>query len=216
MEKAIKQQELDAKLQVEQKEREDRLQMEKEIKLQEIEAKVQMEKDKLEKHGSSTSSSQFDATKNIRLVPKFEEKEVDKYFLHFEKIAESLKWSKESWTLLLQLVFIGKAREIYSSLSIEQCQNYDAVKKAVLKAYELMPEAYRQKLLEFTRVQEQLFDRWLSFNPFLSATFSLPKLEWFHLNIGRYNWWPLTYFKVIWSNLATKKIDPKLAYNTPN
>ena len=130
MEKAFKQQELDAKLQMEQKEREDRLQMEKEIKLKEIEAKVQMEKDKLEKQGSSGASSHsgFDATKNIRLVPKFEEKEVDKYFLHFEKIAESLKWPKESWTLLLQSVFVGKAREICSSLSIEQCQNYDAVK----------------------------------------------------------------------------------------
>ena len=172
LKKASKQQELDAKLQMEQKERQDRLQMEKEIKLKEIEAKVQVEKDKLEKHGSSTFSSQFDATKNIRLVPKFEEKEVDKYFLHFEKIAESLKWPKESWTLLLQSVFIGKAREIYSSLSIEQCQNYDAVKKAVLKAYELVPEAYRQKFrsakkesnqihVEFARVQEQMLDRWL-------------------------------------------------------
>ena len=106
-------------------------------------------------------------------MSKFEEKEVDKYFLHFEKIANSLKWPKESWTLLLQSVFIGKAREIYSSLSIEQCQSYDAVKKAVLKAYELVPEAYRQKFrsakkesnqthVEFARVQEQMFDRRLS------------------------------------------------------
>ena len=129
---------------------------------------------KLEKQGSSGASSHtgFHATKNIRLVPKFEEK-VDKYFLHFEKIAESLKWPKESWTLLLQSVFIGKAREIYSSLSTEQCQNYDAVKKAVLKAYELVPEAYRQKFrsaqkesnqthVEFARFQEQMLDRWLS------------------------------------------------------
>ena len=171
----MQQQELDAKLQMEQKERKDRLAMEKEIKLKEIEAKVQMEKYKLEKQGSSgaCSHSRFDATKNIRLVPKFEEKEVDKYFLHFEKIAESFKWPKESWTLLLQSVFVGKAREIYSSLSIEQCQNYDAVKKAVLKAYELVPEAYRQKFrsakketnqthIEFARVQEQMLDRWLS------------------------------------------------------
>ena len=135
--------------------------------------RLQLEQDKLDKHGSSTSSSQFDATKNIRLVPKFEEKEVDKYFLHFEKIANSLKWPKESWTLLLQSVFIGKAREIYSSLSLEQCSNYDVVKKAVLKAYELVPEAYRQKFrnakkesnqthVEFARVQEQMLDRWLS------------------------------------------------------
>ena len=106
-------------------------------------------------------------------MPKFEEKEVNKYFLHFEKIAESLKWLNESWTLLLQSVFVGKAREMYSSLSVEQYQKYDVVKKAVLKAYELVPEAYRQKFrsakkesnqthVEFARVQEQMFDRWLS------------------------------------------------------
>ena len=70
-------------------------------------------------------------------------------------------------------ISIGKASEIYSSLSIEQCQSYDAVKKAVLKAYELVPEAYQQKFrsakkesnqthVEFARVQEQMFDRWLS------------------------------------------------------
>ena len=70
--------------------------MEKEIKLKEIESKVQIEKDKLEKQNSSNSSTQsgFDATKNIRLVPKFEENEVAKYFLHFKKIAENLNGLK--------------------------------------------------------------------------------------------------------------------------
>ena len=52
----------------------------------------------------------FDVTKHIRLVPPFQEKEVDKYFLHFEKVAENLNWPKEHWTLLLQSVLIGKAR----------------------------------------------------------------------------------------------------------
>ena len=37
----------------------------------------------------------FDVTKHIRLVPPFQEKEVDKYFLHFEKVAENLNWPKE-------------------------------------------------------------------------------------------------------------------------
>ena len=32
----------------------------------------------------------FDVTKHIRLVPPFQEKEVDKYFLYFEKVAENL------------------------------------------------------------------------------------------------------------------------------
>ena len=29
----------------------------------------------------------FDVTEHIRLIPPFQEKEVDKYFLHFEKVA---------------------------------------------------------------------------------------------------------------------------------
>ena len=115
----------------------------------------------------------FDVTKHIRLVPPFQEKEVDKYFLHFEKVAENLKWPKEHWTLLLQSVIIGKAREIYTQLTVEQSSSYDTVKELILKAYELVPEAYRQKFrnckkeneqthVEFARTKEQLFDRWCS------------------------------------------------------
>ena len=44
----------------------------------------------------------FDVTKYIKLVPPFQEPDVDKYFLHFEKVAESLKWPKEYWAMLLQ------------------------------------------------------------------------------------------------------------------
>ena len=42
----------------------------------------------------------FDFTKHIILVPPFQEKGVDKYFTHFEKVTENLKWPKEHWTLL--------------------------------------------------------------------------------------------------------------------
>ena len=115
----------------------------------------------------------FDVNKHTRLVPPFQEKEVDKYFLHFEKVAENLKWPKEHWTLLLQSVVIGEAREIDTQLSLEQSSDYDKVKELILKAYGLIPEAYRQKFrncrkendqthVEFARTKEQLFDRWCS------------------------------------------------------
>ena len=106
----------------------------------------------------------FDVTKHIRLVPPFQEKEVDKYFLHFEKVAENLNWPKEHRTLL-------KAREIYIQVGVEQSHHYETVKELILKGYELVPEAYRQKFrnckkdsnqthVEFARNKEQLFDRW--------------------------------------------------------
>ena len=77
------------------------------------------------KHLPLDSGKSFDVTKDIGLVPPFQEKEVDKYFLHFEKVAENLKWPREHWTLLLQSVVIGKARGIYTQLSLEQSSDYD-------------------------------------------------------------------------------------------
>ena len=104
-------------------------------------------------------------------MPPFQEKEVDKYFAYFEKVADSLNWPKESWVLLLHSVLVGKAQEIYGYLSVEQSSNYENVKEAILRAYELVPEAYRQKFrnyfkyyrkthIEFAREKENLFNRW--------------------------------------------------------
>ena len=105
----------------------------------------------LGKQSPSDKASVFDPARNIRLVPPFQEKEVDKYFAHFEKVADSLNWPKESWVLLLQSVLVGKAQEIYGSLSVEQSSNYEHVKEAILKAYELVPEAYTQKFRNYLK-----------------------------------------------------------------
>ena len=182
--------EREERIRVEQLEREERMQREK------VEMEERIQKEKLEQAEKEKErqynlrmkelemqdkvkpkpldlGTHFDVTKHIRLVPPFQEKEVDKYFLHFEKVADNLKWPKEHWALLLQSVVIGKAREIYTQLSLEQSSDYDKVKELILKAYELVPEAYRQKFrscrkendqthVEFARTKEQLFDRWCS------------------------------------------------------
>ena len=105
----------------------------------------------LGEHSPSDRASAFDSARNIRLVPPFQEKEVDKHFAHFEKVADSLNFPKESWVLLLQSILVGKAQEIYGSLSVEQSSNYEHVKEPILKAYELVPEAYRQKFRNYLK-----------------------------------------------------------------
>ena len=139
--------EREERLEKEKLEREERLEIEKEkfkfeIEEKERERQFQLQMKEIELNDKSKSkslplatSTVFDVTKHIRLVPPFQEKEVDKYFLHFEKVAENLKWPKEHWTLLLQSVVIGKAREIYTQLSLEQSSDYDTVKEFILKAY---------------------------------------------------------------------------------
>jgi len=122
----------------------------------------------------------FDASKHIKFVPDFREIEVDKYFLHFEKVGKSLKWPEDNWALLLQSFLVGKAREVYSALSVDDSGQYEIVKNATLKAYELVPEAYWQKFhntvksanqthVEFARHKESLFDRWCMSNTILKS-----------------------------------------------
>ena len=129
---------MEERVQKERMEMEERVQkerMEMEEREKEKERQIQIEREKLkfdtelrmkelEMHNMTVkrqpldSGAHFDVTKHIRLVPPFQEKEVDKYFLHFEKVAENLKRPKEQWTLLLQSVIIGKAREIYTQLTV--------------------------------------------------------------------------------------------------
>ncbi len=90
-------------------------------------------------------SSEFDISKQISLVPSFRESEVDTSFTVFECIATTLHWPKYFWPLLLQCKLLGEAQEVCSALTLEQSLDYDAIKAAVLRAYELVPEAYCQK-----------------------------------------------------------------------
>ncbi len=96
---------------------------------------------------------------------------VDAYFVAFERIAGKLKWPNDMWALLLQCSLTGKAQEICASLPIEQSLDYNVLKAAVLREYELVPEAYHQKFrahaksarqthVEFAREKRVMFEKW--------------------------------------------------------
>ena len=72
------------------------------VKLKELELQIQIEQRKkaevelglakLKQQISQTQSKAFDPSKHIRLVPRFQDKEIDKYFGQFEKVADRLQW----------------------------------------------------------------------------------------------------------------------------
>ena len=80
-------------LQEKEKERETQVQL-KELEIRECEIAVQLKTKELELATTTVRSSgtleQFDVTRHIRFVPPFQE--IDKYFVHFEKIVTSLSW----------------------------------------------------------------------------------------------------------------------------
>lgn len=70
-------------------------------------------------------------------------------------------------------MLVGRAKDVYSALTLDQSANYETaeIKTAILRAYELVPEAYRIKFrgleksedvtfVEFAREKENSFTRW--------------------------------------------------------
>ena len=106
---------------------------------------------------SSSASAQFNVARNISLVPPFAEKNVERYFAHFERVATVSDWPIHAWTSLLQSVLVGKAQDAYASLNIEDVKDYEKVKGAILRTYELVPEAYRQRFRGLSKLDEQTY-----------------------------------------------------------
>lgn len=59
--------------------------------------------------------------------------------------------------LLLQCKIHGKAEEAIAALPVEDSLSYDLVKAAILCAYELVPEAYRQKFRSHKKATGQSY-----------------------------------------------------------
>ncbi|XP_068229607.1 uncharacterized protein [Palaemon carinicauda] len=89
------------------------------------------------------------------------------------KVAEQREWPRTSWSTLVQTSFRGKAREVFAALSLDDSKDYERVKSEVLKAYEWVPERYREKFrswikrdghthMEYAREQRLWYDRWIN------------------------------------------------------
>lgn len=72
-----------------------------------------------------------DITRNIRLLPKFEEANVDTFFTLFERVADLHNWPDATRCLMLQCVLIGRAAQAYTALGVLESRTYPCVKKAV-------------------------------------------------------------------------------------
>ena len=111
------------------------------------------------------------ATINTNVLPHFDEEDPENFFSQFEKIA--YHWPKEMWPILVQTHFKGKAREAFANLDAAASKEYERVKEAVLLAYELNAEAYRQKFrqsrmdskmnyVEFASLKTKEFGKWVA------------------------------------------------------
>ncbi len=109
--------------------RAEKLAKEREFKLREMERKAQLS----EQEGKILKKDQN--ARSMSLVTKFDGREVEPYFLMFEKVAKSMEWPTDMYCLFLQSVLTGKAKGVYCALSAAECANYGLVKERTLQVY---------------------------------------------------------------------------------
>ncbi|GFN97917.1 sulfotransferase [Plakobranchus ocellatus] len=132
----------------EEADRKERLELEK-MKLDAVmkllQAKIEAGLFKNEPNGSSASSS--DAGAKHPKLPNFLDgrDDLDIWLTRFERFAESNGWSREKWLSSLCALLTGRALYCYGRLSAEQAKDYDKVKEALMKRYDLTEDGYRRK-----------------------------------------------------------------------
>ena len=153
-----------------------RLEFEREMERKRLEFEM-MRHHEMTSHGSQSGerdkrSIEAGFSARVKLVPRYDENELDSLFLMFERVAKRMEWPEDEWALLIQQVISGKAQSVVSALSYEQAFDYWTMKDAILHSFELIPEAYRQRFrnlrretgetcVEFAWKKEVSFDQWI-------------------------------------------------------
>ena len=97
---------------------------------------------------------------------------MDSYLLRFERYAIAQKWEPDTWATGLSALLQGKALDVYALMPKEDALNYDKLKVALLKSYELTEEGFKRKykqcrpekgetFQQFTTRIESYFTRWI-------------------------------------------------------
>lgn len=142
----------DALLEIEKQkaEREVRLkkeQSENEIKMKQAQHAHEMEVLEFKvKSGVSTVDSEMIKPKGPKL-PVFDEgkDEMDSYLHRFERYATAQNWKHELWATHLSALLKGRALDVYALLPSDKALDYNELKRALLKRYELTEEGFKRK-----------------------------------------------------------------------
>ena len=129
----------------------DERQAEHEERLQQAERSHQLEmikreKELLELKGQTGNPQPQTAFKPPKVkIPSFQENRdnLDAYIERFERYARSQEWPKKDWSLSLSALLQGKALEVYSRMPLEDTNDYDKLKSALLKRFQMTEEGYR-------------------------------------------------------------------------
>ena len=66
-------------------------------------------------------------------------------FSTFEKYATANEWKKSVWTAYVSALLKGRALDVYDRLSVDDAADYEKLKEALLKNFDMTERGFRKK-----------------------------------------------------------------------
>jgi hypothetical protein len=109
-------------------------------------AKLKLESDKLKLESEKEEERKNSGIAKSKLPPFDDSKDkFDAYINRFESYAILRKWKKAEWSVQLSILLSGKALDTYYGLNEEDQKNYDQVKDALMRRFELTEDEFRKQ-----------------------------------------------------------------------
>ena len=113
-------------------------------------------------------------------LPYFEESKdkMDSYLSRFEKYATANKWDKNVWAAYLSALLKGRALDVYDRLSTEDAADYDKLKDALLKNFDMTERGFRKKFRDSRPESSETFIQFSSrLCSYLNKWLTMAKVE---------------------------------------
>ena len=97
---------------------------------------------------SSSGASSRAADGELRVVKLTDRDDIEAYLTTFERLMSAYNIPKDRWIFKLAPQLSGKAQQAYAALTTEDALEYDGVKAAILRRYDITEETYGQRFRE--------------------------------------------------------------------
>ena len=99
--------------------------------------------------------------RDVKVTKLTEEDDIEAYLTTFERLMKAYEIQKERWSFKLAPQLIGKAQQAYAALPPDDSRDYDKLKDAILRRYDINEESYTGNGSELSlRKQVKQLENW--------------------------------------------------------
>ena len=126
-------------------------------RLAEMRRQIERLQEMFHEHSSAPGSARDrrSPTDLIKLTRLSEEDDVESYLTTFERIMAAHEIAQDRWSYHLAPYLTGKAQQAYAALPPNDAKDYDKVKEAILRRYDITKETYRQRFRQLRPTESE-------------------------------------------------------------